>query len=161
MIVVLCLKKELRSSIKWFFKDKNNLIKSTWYFIYFFIPFLLVKMVHWLWFNQAAWESSWIWLSSNIHREIFSQFSQIFLKMDNYNLILIVLLFIFILSKKRRKKNESLFLYVWVVMLLILLAVFLRTEAYTFVMNQTTVNRVFTMCFIIILAFSWFLLNEE
>ena len=30
LIVVLCLKKELRSSIKWFFKDRNNLLKSIW-----------------------------------------------------------------------------------------------------------------------------------
>ncbi len=163
LFVVLCFKKELWQTIKGLFKDKNNLRKTIWYFIYFFIPFLLVKAIHWLGFNQAVWEISWIWLSSNIHREIFSQFPHIFFKMDNFNVILIVLLFIFIflISKKRRKENKSLFLYTWIAVFLILIVVFLFTEAYTFVMNQTTINRVFTTSFILILWFSWLLLNDE
>ena len=163
LFIVICLKKELWLTIKWFFKDKNNLLKSIWYFIYFFIPFLLVKSIHWLGFNQAAWETSWIWLSNNIHREIFSQFPHIFFKMDNFNLVLIVLLFIliFFIVKKQRKENKSLFLYAWIAVFLILIAVFLFTDNYRFVMDQTTVNRVFTTSFILILWFSWFLLNDK
>ena len=163
LFIVLCLKKELRFAVKGFFKDKNNLSKTVWYFVYFFIPFLFVKIIHWLGFNQAAWESSWIWLSNNIHWEILSQIPHIFFKMDNYNMILIILLFIlvFMLTKKRRKENKSLFLYSWLAVFLILIAVFLLTDNYRFVMDQTTVNRVFTTSFILVLAFSWLLLNEE
>lgn len=163
LFVVLCFKKNLRITIKWLFQDKNNLFKSIWYFVYFFIPFLFVKLIHWLWFNQAAWEASWIWLSSNIHREIFSQFPNIFFKMDNYNLVLIILLFIlvFFIIRKQRKDSKSLFLHSSLAIFLILIAVFLFTDNYRFVMDQTTVNRVFTTSFILILAFSWFLLNDE
>lgn len=163
LFVVLCLKKNLRITIKWLFKDKNNLFKSIWYFVYFFIPFLLVKIIHGLWFNQAAWETSWIWLSNNIHREIFSQFPHIFFKMDNYNLVLIILLFILVLFiiKKQRKDNKSLFLYSSLAIFLILIAVFLFTDNYRFVMDQTTVNRVFTTSFILLFWFSGFLLSDK
>ena len=163
LLIVLCLKKNLRITIKWLFQEKNNLFKSVWYFVYFFIPFLLVKIIHWLWFNQAAWETSWIWLSNNIHREIFSQFPHIFFKMDNYNLVLIILLFIlvFFIIKKQRKNNKSLFLYSSLAIFLILIAVFLFTDNYRFVMDQTTVNRVFTTSFILLFWFSGLLLSDK
>ena len=161
-IVVLCLKKELQSMIKWLFKNKNNLFKSIWYFLYFFLPFLLVKMVHWLWFNQAAWADSWVWLSNTIHWEIFSQFPHIFFKMDNYNTILIILLFIFfVIFQRKKNNNENLFLYSWLAIFLVLIAVFLFTDNYRFVMDQTTVNRVFTTCFVLLLWFSGFLLDNK
>lgn len=163
LFITLCLKMDFWSTIKWFFKDKNNLRKSVGYFIYFFIPFLLVKTIHWLWFNQAAWETSWIWLSNTVHREIFSIFPDIFFNMDNFNLVLIILLFILILFvvKKQWKENKSLFLYSSLAIFLILIAVFLFTDNYRFVMDQTTVNRVFTTSFILVLGFSWFLFNDK
>ena len=161
--VILCLKKELSTTIKWLFYDKNNLFKTIWYFTYFFIPFLIVKIIHWLWFNQAAWTDSWIWLSNSIHREIFSQFPSIFFRMDNYNLIFIIVLLILIafVTKKQRKENKSIFIYSSLAIFLILIAVFLFTDNYRFVMDQTTVNRVFTTSFILLLWFSWFLLSDK
>lgn len=163
LIIILCLKRNLLSTIKWFFKDKNNVLKTVLYTIYFFIPFLIVKIINWLWFNQAANLKAWIWLSNIIHWEIFSKFYRIFFQMDNYNLILIILLFVFFsyFAKKWWKKNKSLFLYTWLVIFLILIAVFLFTDNYQWVLNQTTVNRSFTMVFVLLLWFSWFLLNEE
>ena len=163
LLIVLCVKKDLLSTVKWFFKDRNNFLKSTLYLVYFFLPFLLVKIIHWLWFNQAAGEASWIWLSNNIHREIFSQFPHIFLNMDNYNLILIILLFILIIFiiEKQRKDNKSVFLYSSLTIFWILIAVFLFTDNYRFVMDQTTVNRVFTTCFMLVLGFSWILLSDN
>ena len=163
LIIILCIKKDLLFTVKWFFKDKDNMMKLILYFIYFFIPFLIVKIINWLWFNQAAYTKSWIWLSDVVHREIFPQFYKIFFQMDNYNLILIILLFIFfsILSKKRRKENKSFFLYAWLIIFLILIAVFLFTDNYQRVLDQTTVNRCFTMVFVLLLWFSWFLLEEK
>jgi len=76
-------------------------------------------------------------------------------------LIILSFIFIFLLSKKRRKENKSLFLYAGLTVFLILIAVFLLTDNYRFVMDQTTVNRVFTTSFILVLGFSWLLLNEE
>ena len=163
LMIFLYLDKKLLFTIKWFFKDKNNLLKSIWYTIYFFIPFLIVKIINWLWFNQAAYTKSWIWLSDVIHWEIFQKFYKIFFQMDNYNLILIILLFLFssLFLKTWRKKNKSLFLYAWLVIFLILIAVFLFTDNYKRVLDQTTVNRSFTMVFVFLLWFSWFLLNEK
>lgn len=162
IFLVLCFSKKLWVTIKWFFKDKETLCKSIWYFIYFFLPFLIIKMVHWLWFNQAAFVESWIWLSDKVHWEIFSQFPQIFLYMDNYNLILIILLFLIIPSFTiKNNKNKNLFLYFWIVTFLILIAIFLFTKNYWRVMNQNTVNRSFSMIFMFLLWFSWFLFHEE
>lgn len=161
--VVLCLSKKLKFTIKWFFKDKNNLWKSIWYFIYFLLPILVVRFANWLWFNQAGYVKSWIWLSDKVHWEIFSYFKVIFWDMDNYNLIFIMLFMVIVslLTKKWKNSNDSLFLYAWLFMFLILLAVFLFTVNYRYLENQSTVNRVFTMCFIMILAFVWFLFDEN
>lgn len=164
VLLFLIIKKDLNSTIKWFFKDKWNLRKTIWFFIYFFIPFLLIKIIHWLWFNQAAWEATWVWLSSTIHREIFSQFPHIFFNMDNYNIILAILLLLLIYWLKKKKNwitPKTLFIFAWIIIFFILIAVFLFTDNYKFVMDQTTVNRVFTTTFLIILWFSWFLLHEE
>ena len=162
-IMILFLDKKLKYTIRWFFKDARNLWKSILYFVWFVLPFLIIRFVNWLWFNQAGYEKSWIWFSDTIHREIFPFFKTIFFYMDNYNLILIILLLIiFSLFKTKRKNNSNmLFLYAWLFMFLILIAVFLFTVDYKYFMNQTTVNRVFTMCFVMILAFSWFLFDEK
>ena len=162
IFLVLCFSKKLWVTIRWFFKDKETLCKSIWYFIYFFLPFLIIKMVHWFWFNQAAFVESWIWLTDKVHWEIFSQFPQIFLYMDNYNLILIILLFLIIPSFTiKNNKNKNLFLYFWIVTFLILIAIFLFTKNYWRVMNQNTVNRSFSMIFMFLLWFSLFLFHEE
>lgn len=161
--LVICLNKKLKFTIKWFWKNKHNLWKSLWYFIYFMLPFLFIRLINWLWFNQAGNINSWIWFSDEIHREMFTFFKVIFLRKDNYNLILIILLLLTIslFSKKRKNSSDALFLYSWIFMFLILIAVFLFTIDYQFLADQTTVNRVFTMCFVMILAFSWFLFAEK
>ena len=163
LFIVLCLNKKLKFTIKWFFKDRNNLWKSIWYFIYFLIPFVIVKIINWFGFNQAAYRKSWMWWADKAHREIFPFFKQIFLKEDNYNLILIILLLILLawFMKKRKSYNDALFLLAWLITFLILIAVFLFTINYNFLLDQTAVNRVFMMCFIIVLAFSWFLIDEK
>lgn len=162
LFLTLCINKSLFSTIKWFIKDRNNLTKSIGYFVYFFIPFLVIKIVHWLWFNQAAYKKSWIWLSDTIHWEIFPKFYKVFFQRDNYNLILLPLLFIFIFWFFTKKQdNRKLFIYSWIIIFLIFVAVFLFAENYQWVLNQTIVNRAFTMVFVVLLWFSWFLLNEE
>lgn len=84
--------------------------------------------------------------------------------MDNYNIIIaiLVLLFIYWFKKTKGKDNKTnLFLYTWITVFIILIAVFLFTDNYKFVIDQTTVNRVFTTTFLLILWFSGFLLQEE
>lgn len=162
LFIILFLKKRLKSTIKWFLKDKDNLLKSIWYIIYFFLPFLIIKIINGLWFNQAAWDlQSWIWLSKVIHWKIFPFFWHMFFELDNYNLILIILLLIFVAAFYKKKISDSsmLFLYTAIIVFLILIAVFLFTKDYEYLLNQTTGNRVFTMCFIVILGFCWFLLD--
>ena len=162
LFIVLCLQKRLKLTINWFSNDRFNLWKSILFFIYFFLPYLIIKIINWLWFNPSEITTLWLWLSETIHREIFSIFDEIFLNMDNYNLVLIMMLFVFIssLSKKGKFDNSRIFVYVWVLIFLILIAVFLFTENYKWLLNQTTVNRSFTMVFVILLWFLWFLLNE-
>lgn len=161
--VVLCLTKKLKFTVGWLFKDKNNLRKSILYFVYFLLPFLVVRFVNWLWFNQAAYLKSWIWWSDKIHREIFSYFKLIFYDMDNYNLILVMLFLVIIslFTKKMKNNNDVLFLYAWLFMFLILIAVFLFTLDFKYLETQATVNRVFTLCFVMVLAFVWFLFDEN
>lgn len=161
--IILCLDKKLKFTIKWWWKDKNNLWKSVGYFLYFLVPFLIVKFVNWLWFNQAGFEKSWMWLSDTVHREIFSHFREIFLDRDNYNLVLIALLLIVIslFAKKRKNNSNKLFLYAGLLIFLVLIAVFLFTVDYQYLVHQTAVNRLFTMSFMMVLAFSWFVFSEK
>ena len=163
LFVVLCLDKKLIFTIKWFFRDKNNLCKSIWYFVYFMLPFLVVRFVNWLWFNQAWFVKSGIWWSDKIHREIFPRIKHCFFEMDNYNLVLVLLLLIFmaLFIKKRKSYDYMLFLFAWLFMFLILMAVFLFTVDYQFVMDLTTVNRMFTLCFVMILSFLGFIFDKK
>jgi len=157
-IIYLILSKKLVYIIKLFFKDKWSLFKIWFFTFYFFLPFIFLKSYLWLWYNQAAWENSWVWLS--FHPEIFWVSPHIFLNQDNYNVILIFLVIIWIILYNRGKS----YLFIWLSFLMIfiiLIAVFLFTENYLWVMNQTTVNRVFTMTFIILFSFIWILLNEK
>lgn len=164
-LIILSLHKRLWEFFKNLFNKefRKTLLWSIASTIYFFIPFLAVKTIHWLWFNQAAaWAEQW--LSTTIHREIFNQFGNIFIKMDNFNLVLPVIfaILIFIFGKKLWKnKPAKQFLIISVFSIFIIfLLVFLLTENYKRVLNQTTVNRVFTMCFVILFAFSWYLFHQ-
>lgn len=162
-VLILLLKWNLILSIKGYLKDKNNIILSIFYFIFFFLPFLIVKQYHNLWFNQSVSNDVGLGISSNIHPEIFNQFAPIFLNMDNYNVIIILAFVIWLLLYKHSRKNyNKIFLYMTpIIIFIIFILVFLLTENYIVAMNQTTINRVFTMAFVILLSFSWFLLTTE
>jgi len=164
LFIVLVSQKDFKKQILWFFKKWYNWLLSGLYFLFFFLPFLIVKSYYNLWFNQAAWSESWVWISSKIHREIFSIFGNIFTKIDNYNTIFIVLaLIIRIIIKRKNNLStwEKFLLYAPLVTLIILILVFLFTENYMFVLNQTTVNRVFTIVFILLFGFSWYIFTNK
>lgn len=156
----LLFAKQFSSAITWLIKDKKALLTSIFNFLFFLFPFLIIRAINNLWFNPV---SSWWLPSSQVpHREIFSIFPSIFINMDNYNIILVVIwLMIRFLYDKKEKYNNYFLLGSGIIILIIFIAVFLLTENYLWVMNQTTVNRVFTMSFIIILSFSWILLHKD
>jgi hypothetical protein len=130
--------------------------KYLWLFCVFSwiaLPFLLLKMYYWWWFNQAAWEISWVTVQA-VHREIFSVFPQLFFFFDNYNVILLFILFIIICKSTLYSQNnfwkhsEGLFAIIFLLIFSALLWTFLFTENYRWVLDQTTVNRVFTVVFL-------------
>jgi hypothetical protein len=131
--------------------------------LFFGLPFAFLKMYHNLWSNQAAWVESGVWISSTIHWEIFNVIPSLFTQQDNYWLVFIwvALLIYSLLGTKRGDKSLSLFWITPVIMFFVLLLVFLLTENYTFVMNQTTVNRVFTLCFMALFAFLPFFIDAK
>ncbi len=160
LFMVLILQRDFKKQILWFFRKWYNWLLSGLYFLFFFLPFLIIKGYYNLWFNQAAWSESWIWISSKIHWEIFSVFGSIFTKMDNYNTIFIILaLIIGIIIQRRNNLSiwEKFLLCTPLTTFIILLLVFLLTENYIFALNQTTVNRVFTIVFILLFSFSWYI----
>gem|GEM_PF-3396859 len=89
----------------------------------------------------------------------------IFFNENNYNLILILFILVTYLVFKNLKsyiKSKMFFLYLsFLCIFSIFFIVFLFTSNYTFMMDQTTVNRVFTMCFIILCSFSSLLITNE
>lgn len=162
-LVIIILKKEFVQSINKFRENNKELFTSIFYLVFFFLPFLIIKKYHNLWFNQSISNDGGLWISSNIHSEIFSMFKPIFFNIDNYNVVLIIVLMIWFLLYKSTKANyNKKFLYITpIIIFIIFILVFLLTENYIFAMNQTTINRVFTMAFVILLSFSWFLLQTE
>ncbi len=164
LFIVLVWQKDFKEQILWFFKKWYNWLISVLYFLFFFLPFLIIKNYYNLWFNQAAWSESGVWISKTIHREIFSTFKNIFLQMDNYNTVFIILaliILIFIQTKKVMSPWKKFLIYAPLIILIILILVFLLTENYMFVLNQTTVNRVFTMVFVLLFGFSWYIFADK
>ena len=159
-LMILLNTKSLIKTLLWFFKNIYQVALSLFFFLFFLLPFLFIKMHYHLGFNQAWWMESWIGISSAVHRNIFTVFPMIFFQMDNYNLILIVIfLFVwFFIQKKNTISSSSKFLlYAPLSTFIILLLVFLLTRNFLFVLDQTTVNRVFTVVFILLFAFSWYI----
>lgn len=161
--IILLLKNNLIWFIKWFWKDKRNFYISIFSLVFFLLPFLVIRSINHLWLNPVTTVDWWVWLSKTIHREIFSVFPSIFTHMDNYNVILIILFLIFLFFLTYQKNNIKKYFLIlpWIMIFIIFNLVFLLTENYLRVMNQTTVNRVFTMCFVIILSFIWILVYKE
>ena len=156
-IAILLFSKQLLPVIIGFVKKKAILRSSIFYGIFFFVPFLFIKQYYHLWFNQAVTSSSGLGLSSTVHSEIFTVFKPIFFTMDNYNVILILLLLLWVYwyYYKKRDLNDLFLIITPFVIFLIFVLVFLLTESYIVAMNQTTINRVFTMAFLVFLAFTW------
>lgn len=145
------------------FKKRDNIITTIFNTLFFFIPFFALKSYLNLGWNQAAGQQTWAWLTS-MHSEIFWIFPEIFFNEDNFSLILIILwvMTYFYIKKKSYKDNSLNFLVLAFLMIfLILIAVFLFTENFLFALNQTTINRVFTVAFIIILSFSGLILKND
>lgn len=161
--IILLINNNLITTIKWFFKDKKNVLYSAFYLLFFLLPFLIIKKYYNLWFNQSVSNESGLWISWNIHTEIFSLFKPIFFDMDNYNIILVIVLLssLYLYRKKNKTDSNWLLFIAPVIIFVIFILVFWLTENYIFAMNQTTINRVFTMSFVILLAFIWLFFQEE
>jgi hypothetical protein len=156
--IILLISKQFKTILQWLLKDKTTLYSSMFYLLFFLLPFLIVRSINHLWFNPVS-TTWWVGLSQVIHWEIFSVFPSMFMNMDNYNVVLIILLLLIVsLRYQKRNFNKYFLLMSWGISFTIFVLVFLLTENYQRVMNQTTVNRVFTMCFVMILAFSGILL---
>ncbi len=162
LIFILLISQRLIPTISEIFKKKTILFQIIFFGFYFFLPFIFIKRYHNLWFNQSV-SSSWEVLSSSIHREIFSIFKHIFFGMDNYNIALLPIIFLWLfLYIFKRKELTTLYLFLAPATIFsIFILVFLLTENYQFVMNQLTVNRVFTMVFVVLFAFIWLLLSKN
>ena len=161
-LIILIVSKQFNWCIQWFFKQKSVIYSSLFYFLFFLLPFLIIRSINHLGLNPVATNGSWVWLSQTLHWQIFSVFPWIFMNMDNYNVILIIIALLMWFVYNRRKDFNTYFLALsWVAIFIVFMLVFLCTENYTFVMDQTTVNRVITMCFIVILSFSGILFYQK
>lgn len=145
----------LRREFMWFIRT-IFLKKNIWWLLggvlLLLVPFLAIKQYYDLGFNQAQWDQSWLWISQTIHWEIFSQFKILFFTENNYNIILPfvgLLLWWWYVSYRKKNWNMLYLVLIPVVIFIIFTLVFLLTENYTFVMNQTTVNRTYMACFAI------------
>ena len=161
-LIILSISGHFKTFLYWIRKDKQTIYFSLFCFLFFLFPFLLVRSMNHLWLNPSAIDKWWIALSQVTHREIFSVFPWMFMSMDNYNVVLIIILLL-ILSFWYQKKNLNKYFLLMsgITSFIIFVLVFLLTENYQWVMNQTTVNRVFTMCFVMILAFAGILLHKH
>lgn len=163
-IIVLLIKGQFISFWKGLFSQAQQWISILIGIVLLLIPFSALKLYYWLGLNPT--DAAAPGTESSPHREIFSQFSSIFFKENNYNIILILIVLIAIMtyqrfsSKKAKNWNILLLLSVPLILFLLFTGVFLFTENYLWVMNQTTVNRVYTMCFIVILFFSSLIIHE-
>lgn len=157
-VVIQIFKRDFVNMIKSIWNKKRILWLLIWWIIVFLLPFLAIKQYYDLGFNQASGESSGVWLSHKVHREIFSQFDLIFFGENNYNLILLFVIFVWIFwyqILKPKTKNYNLFFLILVPVLLfgLFTLIFLVTDNYRFVMDQTTVNRTYVMCFVLLLFY--------
>ena len=158
-LIVLALQKRVKEFFKGLFKDKKNVWSSIGYVVYFMLPFLVIRMVNGLGLNPVSWAPT---AGKIFHPEVFNVLGPIFVKQDNYNIILWILfvLGITVAWKSLKKKNiwmpiiSAIIIFGWFAL------TFFFTENYQWALTQTTINRVFTMCFVVILAFIWIIMNS-
>jgi hypothetical protein len=162
-LIILLIHKNMSEFFRWLVRSTKNLRGSVFYIVRFLLPFLAVKMFYGIGFNQAAGVESGVWLSKTIHREIFSIFWNIFIQNDSYNVVLILFVISLICAYQKRKNKDNTFYLVLAPLLIgiLFIMVFLLTENYLVAMNQTTINRVFTISFVILFAFIWYLLKWD
>ncbi len=134
---------------------KNNMMKLIGIVIFFVFPPFFIRFYHGLALNPQAndgFENPAIW-----HPEIFTYFDDIFIWENNYNLILLLLPLL--LLKFGRWRN-SFILYSVMFIFAIFVAVFLFTSNYRWVLDQTTVNRAFMSCCVILVSFFTILYSD-
>lgn len=160
LLVILFIQKKWLSILK-------NMQKSDRYsmglsFVLFFLPFQWVRLFHWLWFNPSSLETGEV-IDTKVHWEIFDYFKPIFWWADNYWIWLIIVFLVAIMMHKIWKNKQYSLLYFFLVPLTVFILftlVFLLTNNYQWVLNQTTVNRVYTMVFVLLFAFIWIFTYE-
>lgn len=161
-VLFLVQSSQLKIFFRWLLQSKQDIGLLIWGVVLFLLPFLGIKQYYNLWFNQAQWASSGIGLSGDIHWEIFSQFKILFFTENNYNLIILIFLLIgCALWWVKRSHTKWLLLYWPLCMFILFTLVFLVTDNYVFVMNQTTVNRTYMACFMIISFYCSLLLCDD
>ena len=144
------------------FRSKIESLKIWLLILYYFIPFLIVRLVNNLSLNPVWKTATDVWITK-IHSEIFPVMPVIFFNEDNYNIfpILIILCFIFIYQNRKKIYILDFWPIIpWLVIFTIFFVVFLITDNYKWVLDQTTVNRVFTTSFIIFWAFSSIVISK-
>jgi hypothetical protein len=155
LFVYLFITKDIKRYLGILF-NKKNIIPSSFLFLFFFLPPVFVRFYHGFALNPQAndgFESK-----SLFHPEVFWVMDDIFLKADNYNVILLFVAIIFLYQKK----NDTRFiLFAFLAIFCIFCLVFLFTSNYRWVLDQTTVNRVFLSSFIILFSFTSFFLKDD
>lgn len=173
-LLVLRMQGRLSEFFKSLLIVKKSLIIIVVGFILMFIPFTAIKLYHWLWLNPTQ-SATGAWNTTIAHREIFSVFKPMFITENNYSIALIFVILLGILFyryynqnnwKKTKDKVDIqtpivLFpVFTSLLMFILFTLVFLLSENYQRIMNQTTSNRVYTMCFVVLFYFFWIVLHE-
>lgn len=156
-LLILYMQWSLIRSIKTIITSTYDFVRIWLIALLCFVPFQIVRLYHGLWLNPSD-ASGTEKIGQIIHREIFSQFKYLFLYQDNYWLWLIAvwLMLYQMISLYRAKKFSECYFFVCAAIIFIAITlVFLLTSNYQWVMNQTTVNRVYTMIFVILFSFIW------
>ncbi len=163
-IAYLILNKQLRNDIFDSLKANFSWLRmNIVLFVTFFIPFQVVRVVHGFGFNPSSIQGGEV-LDQKVHREIFDNFWALFLKQDNYGIAFIPLFLVILIAFKLYKQKKFTLMYFFVASITIFVLftlVFLLTNNYQWFLSQTTVNRVYTMCFFMLFAFIWLYLDER
>lgn len=124
--------------------------------LFFIAPFTFIKSYYHLGFNQAAGANAGLGLASLIHWEIFPVLWKTIYAMNNFSLapfLMVGVILHMLVEHKKVLRQKWFLLLAPVVILCIFLAVFLFTENYKFVLDQTTSNRVLTMVLVIFFSY--------
>lgn len=154
------LRQEIRASLT---KNFTWIRENVLLFIFFFLPFQVVRIFHGLGFNPSSIQTGEV-LDKKIHREIFGTFDRLFFGQDNYGIALAIFVLMIVATHRFFKRKNTLVTYLFwssIAMFVLFTLVFLLTNNYQWLMSQTTVNRVYTMCFFVLFAFIWLYLYER